>query len=437
MVAGIAAGISAVFRTPLGAALLAIEVLYRDDFESEALIPAVLASVVAYSVVVSACSARARCSARCRATRSIPSSCRCTCCSRSRSPPFASLFVAMLRFARKRFAQAAACRTGCGPALGGLVLGVFVVALMFTVDPWIGSAEPRHGHARRRLRRGAGRRSPARRGCRPAGRRCELLLAARRREDRRGVADDRHAAARPATSRRRRDRRPRSAARSARAAQLLLDDPSIEPGAFALVGMGAFYGGIANTPLAALVMVCELAGSYDLLVPLMLAEGVAMIALRKVNLYKSQPRTTKESPVHARILSLRCGDVIDRSKKPQTLESKQSIQVIAGVDRRRAGSGRVPGARRSRRRWSGSWPPSRCASFVAEGAAIDVAIVADVMVPPLVFALRDDVRTAALSLVRRDLRSAPVLDETGAIAGMIDEHDIMRALSGNPGESMA
>src|SRR6266540_2342209 len=37
MVAGVAAGIAAVFRTPLGAALLAVEVLYRDDFESDAL----------------------------------------------------------------------------------------------------------------------------------------------------------------------------------------------------------------------------------------------------------------------------------------------------------------------------------------------------------------------------------------------------------------
>ena len=53
MVAGVAAGISAVFRAPLGAALIAIEMLYRDDFESEALIPAVLASVVAYSVAIS------------------------------------------------------------------------------------------------------------------------------------------------------------------------------------------------------------------------------------------------------------------------------------------------------------------------------------------------------------------------------------------------
>lgn len=53
LVAGIAAGMAAVFRTPLGAALLATEMLYRDDFESDALIPAILASVVAYSVVIS------------------------------------------------------------------------------------------------------------------------------------------------------------------------------------------------------------------------------------------------------------------------------------------------------------------------------------------------------------------------------------------------
>src|SRR6266498_30318 len=54
LVAGIAAGISAVFRTPLGAALLATEMLYRDDFEAEALVPAILASVVSYSIVIAA-----------------------------------------------------------------------------------------------------------------------------------------------------------------------------------------------------------------------------------------------------------------------------------------------------------------------------------------------------------------------------------------------
>lgn len=36
----------------------------------------------------------------------------------------------------------------------------------------------------------------------------------------------------------------------------------IDPGAFALVGMGTFYGGIAHVPVSSLIMVCELAGSY-------------------------------------------------------------------------------------------------------------------------------------------------------------------------------
>ncbi|GER92283.1 hypothetical protein KDW_64450 [Dictyobacter vulcani] len=47
---GIGAGIGAIFRAPLGGAILAAEILYRDDLEVEALIPALLASIVGYSI---------------------------------------------------------------------------------------------------------------------------------------------------------------------------------------------------------------------------------------------------------------------------------------------------------------------------------------------------------------------------------------------------
>src|SRR5204862_7817877 len=83
-----------------------------------------------------------------------------------------------------------------------------------------------------------------------------------------------------------------------RAAQLISGDPRLDPGAFALVAMGTFYGGIAHTPLSSLVLVCELAGSYDLLVPLMLAEGIAFIVLRRRSLYRAQLPTQRDSPAH-------------------------------------------------------------------------------------------------------------------------------------------
>ncbi len=51
LAAGIAAGVGSIFRAPLAGALLAAEVLYRDpEFEAEVIIPAGISSVVAYTL---------------------------------------------------------------------------------------------------------------------------------------------------------------------------------------------------------------------------------------------------------------------------------------------------------------------------------------------------------------------------------------------------
>ena len=51
LAAGLAAGIGAIFRAPLAAALFACEILYRDtEFESEVLVPAMMSSILAYCI---------------------------------------------------------------------------------------------------------------------------------------------------------------------------------------------------------------------------------------------------------------------------------------------------------------------------------------------------------------------------------------------------
>ena len=47
---GIGSGIGAIFSAPLGGAVLAADIVYRDDFEFSALIPGLFASVIAYAV---------------------------------------------------------------------------------------------------------------------------------------------------------------------------------------------------------------------------------------------------------------------------------------------------------------------------------------------------------------------------------------------------
>ncbi len=47
---GIGAGIGSIFGAPLGGSVLATEIMYRDDFEVEALLPSFIASIVGYSI---------------------------------------------------------------------------------------------------------------------------------------------------------------------------------------------------------------------------------------------------------------------------------------------------------------------------------------------------------------------------------------------------
>ncbi|MFA9444977.1 chloride channel protein [Egicoccus sp. AB-alg6-2] len=60
------------------------------------------------------------------------------------------------------------------------------------------------------------------------------------------------------------------------AATQMLGAEAAQPGAFALVGMAAVFAATARAPLTAILIVFELTGSYDLVLPLMLAVGIAM-----------------------------------------------------------------------------------------------------------------------------------------------------------------
>ncbi|HEU0027761.1 MAG TPA: chloride channel protein [Ktedonobacterales bacterium] len=69
-------------------------------------------------------------------------------------------------------------------------------------------------------------------------------------------------------------------------------------GAFVVVGMGAFFGGIAKAPLAVILMVAEMTGEYSLIVPAMLATMVAYLITGETSIYESQVDTRLDSPAH-------------------------------------------------------------------------------------------------------------------------------------------
>ena len=75
--------------------------------------------------------------------------------------------------------------------------------------------------------------------------------------------------------------------------------------AFAVVGMAAVFAGTARVPIATLIMVAEMTGGYGLIVPSMLATIIAFVVERTVSagfkyprLYEAQVELRSDSPTH-------------------------------------------------------------------------------------------------------------------------------------------
>ncbi len=70
------------------------------------------------------------------------------------------------------------------------------------------------------------------------------------------------------------------------------------PEPFILIGMMALFGAVARAPLAVMFMVVEMTGGYGLLVPAMIAVGLAYVLVGNNTIYESQVPTPADSPAH-------------------------------------------------------------------------------------------------------------------------------------------
>ena len=427
LVAGVAAGISAVFRTPLGAALLAVEILYRDGFESDALIPSVLSSVVAYSVVISIFG-ESTLFGQVPRFPFVPGHLPLFALLALVTAAMGALFVWVFARAHKAF-DAMPVPAWTKPALGGLLLGALVVPLVL----FVGFQLDAPGEGLGLLGGGYGAVQMAISGnvLLPIGWAGVGLLTAL------AFTKILASALTIGSGGSAGDFAPALAVGGllggafGRAAVLLLDDPRLQPGAFALVGMSAFYGGIANAPLSALVLTCELAGNYDLLVPLMLCQGITFVALRKKSLYPAQVATPQESPVYRDLLlrnalvEVKVQDVLRSSRavpiaffRPNT-SAEAMLKLAADAHEQEVfpvtdEAGKLLGVVTSTSlRVMTASPETASWTF-----AVDLMERAPTVTP------LDDLSRAMRALVESGLRELPVVDVNGQVLELLDETDV-------------
>ena len=81
-------------------------------------------------------------------------------------------------------------------------------------------------------------------------------------------------------------------------AKFTLQNPDVTVVTYIVVGMGAFYAGVANAPLAGIIMICEMTGSYALLPPVIIVSIFTFILSRQISFYKNQVDDRFSSPAH-------------------------------------------------------------------------------------------------------------------------------------------
>lgn len=71
-----------------------------------------------------------------------------------------------------------------------------------------------------------------------------------------------------------------------------------QPELYGIVGMAGFFAGVAHAPISTIVMVSEITGDYDLLLPTMWVSMLCFLLNRHSTLYIKQVPTRMDSPAH-------------------------------------------------------------------------------------------------------------------------------------------
>jgi CIC family chloride channel protein len=281
VICGMAAGIGCIFKAPLGGAIFAIEVLYRQGSESEGIVPAFISSTIAYSIFCTVFNWDP--------LFSMPDY--------QFTHPIGLFFYALLGVAcaaigilyihmfyglRNRFSKLAIPRH-IKPAIGGLMLGIMAFFIPESLGVGYGLIQQAIDQD---LALTAGL--------------MLLLIFAKIMATSFTISSGGSGGVFG----------PTLVIGAMLGGFLGLTFHTLFPtiiteyATFVLVGMAALLACVAKTPLAAIIMVSELTGNYHLLPPLMLASTLAFVISGKWTIYEKQVQTRMDSPAHRREMTI-------------------------------------------------------------------------------------------------------------------------------------
>ncbi|MBC17149.1 Chloride channel core [Pseudodesulfovibrio profundus] len=421
LLSGAAGGLGAIFRAPLGGALTAVEVIYREDFEAEAILPSVMSSVVSYSIFTFFYGTEP--------IFGIPRF--------SFHDPRELIFYVLLAFVCAavgwmyirtftiiKYNIFYPLREKLGiiwsMGIGGLAMGLIGILYPHTAQDGliIGGV----------LSGGYGWLELAILGQIPALGMCYIIVGktvATSVTIGSGMSGGMFAPALFVGG--------MSGGLVGKFGHHFFPDIVTQPGAYILVGMAAFFAGVASAPIGPLIMVTELTQGYGLLAPLMLASALCLVLCRKVSLYEHQVENKFESPAHAEDATINVLEqmhVSDFYNPGEVIVLEESTTLKALTDIIANSDQLYFPVRRSEDGWFvGMVSIHNVRNWMFEEDLHDLVVVRDLMSRPVYVRPDYDLYQALLRFVNTDYGQIPVVSETDTseIIGLINRDDVFQA----------
>ena len=195
----------------------------------------------------------------------------------------------------------------------------------------------------------------------------------------------------------------------------LFPDLPIQSSCFALVGMGGFFAGVAKTPIASIIIVCEMTGSYELLAPLMLVSVLHMMLAQAWTIYDTQVDGMVDSPAHTGdfvvdvLEHMRVGDLLTGTREPVKISEnatlRRALDIVSNAQ------GYYFPVVDGEERLVGIFSLSDVRRIFQETSVADLVIVRDFMVDDVVTTRpADDLNSALFKLNEFGLHEIPVVD---------------------------
>ncbi len=205
----------------------------------------------------------------------------------------------------------------------------------------------------------------------------------------------------------------------------------LEPACFAFVGMGGFFAGVAKTPIASIIIVCEITGSYELLAPLMLVSVLHLMFAAQWSLYETQVSGQVDSPAHAGdfvvdvLERMKVGDLFEGFAKPTLVSENTTLRRALEIVSTSRSS--YFAAVDKDERLVGIFGLTDIRRIFHEQAVADLVIVRDFMVEDVVTVTpEDDLNTALQRLNERAIAQVPVVDANNPrkVLGMLSRNNL-------------